>query len=836
MSTIFRVSWFHFRATFRQQVGTYLAIALLVGLIGGLAMASAAAARRTQSSFSTLLASTNPSQIALTTGIANPFIGNGQAYDAPVVEEIAHAPHVTAVASGVGINAEPLGRDGTPIAEGGQYPVQGGSSQGSVGGEYFGIDRLAMSAGRLPDPTRVDEFVSSPAAAAAFGFHVGEVVPMGFYTNSQTDMAAFGTAAVQPFRRIDMRLVGVGVSVIEVVADDVDAGGPLAYFTPALTRQLLSCCANYTNTAIKVANPAEVARVEAELIQAAPGGLPPGFEATGPGTEAKADRAIKPLGVALGAFGGITALAALLIGVQVIGRYLRRRAQESDVLRALGAGPPTLAAIALVGVMGAVAIGSVLAVVVAVALSPLSPLGPVRPFYPTRGVSFDWTVLGGGFGILFVGLSVVATALSFRYSPQRVARRRRLAAESSMLLRSDGVLGLPPAAATGLRFALRSANDAVPMRSAILGATLAATVLIATITFGASLDHLVSTPPLYGWNWNYALSGGGGGGGGDIPQQQATTLLSHDRYLAAYSGVYFSNLLVDGQNVPVIGASPGAKVQPPILDGHGLQQSDQIVVGAVTLASLHKHVGDTVTVNAGQGAHRLRIVGVATMPSIGGSGVIHLEMGSGAVIASSLIPAFDLNPFNDPETGPQAYFVDVRPGVSLSSARRSLQRMTAPLSNSYNFGVVVQSVLRPAEIVDYRSMGTTPAILGAWLGAGAVAALGLAVLTSVRRRRRDLAVLKTLGFTRAQLGAVVTWQSNVAVVLGTLVGIPVGIAVGRTLWDLFAHQIHVVPSPAVPVVSITLIALGALVLTNVLSAVPGRIAARTPAALLLRTE
>ncbi len=51
--------------------------------------------------------------------------------------------------------------------------------------------------------------------------------------------------------------------------------------------------------------------------------------------------------------------------------------------------------------------------------------------------------------------------------------------------------------------------------------------------------------------------------------------------------------------------------------------------------------------------------------------------------------------------------------------------MTAPLSNSYNFGVVVQSVLHPAEIVDYRSMGTTPAILGAALGAGALAALGL---------------------------------------------------------------------------------------------------------------
>ncbi len=50
----------------------------------------------------------------------------------------------------------------------------------------------------------------------------------------------------------------------------------------------------------------------------------------------------------------------------------------------------------------------------------------------------------------------------------------------------------------------------------------------------------------------------------------------------------------------------------------------------------------------------------------------------------------------------------------------------------------VVTVLRPAEIVNYRSMGTTPAILGVGLTAGAVVALGLTLLASVRRRR-DLA-------------------------------------------------------------------------------------------------
>jgi ABC-type lipoprotein release transport system permease subunit len=162
--------------------------------------------------------------------------------------------------------------------------------------------------------------------------------------------------------------------------------------------------------------------------------------------------------------------------------------------------------------------------------------------------------------------------------------------------------------------------------------------------------------------------------------------------------------------------------------------------------------------------------------------------------------------------------------------------MTGPLSNSYNFGVVVQDVLHPAEIVGYRSLGTTPTILAVTLGVGAVAALGLTLLASVRRRRRSLALLKTIGFTRSQLSGVIAWQANVAVVTGTLVGIPVGVAVGRALWNLFARQIDAVPSPVFPIVPIALIAVGALVLANLLAVIPGRIAARTPAAILLRAE
>jgi ABC-type lipoprotein release transport system permease subunit len=149
--------------------------------------------------------------------------------------------------------------------------------------------------------------------------------------------------------------------------------------------------------------------------------------------------------------------------------------------------------------------------------------------------------------------------------------------------------------------------------------------------------------------------------------------------------------------------------------------------------------------------------------------------------------------------------------------------------------VSVLQVQRPAEIVNYRSTGAMPVVLAAGLAAGAVAALGLTLHSSVRRRRRDLALLKTLGFTKRQLAAVVAWQSSVAGIVGVCVGLPFGIAAGRWLWILFARDINVVPRPTVPL-SLVFVGIGALVLANFVAAIPGRIAARTPASLVLRSE
>ena len=115
-------------------------------------------------------------------------------------------------------------------------------------------------------------------------------------------------------------------------------------------------------------------------------------------------------------------------------------------------------------------------------------------------------------------------------------------------------------------------------------------------------------------------------------------------------------------------------------------------------------------------------------------------------------------------------------------------------------------------------------------------ALGLTLLSSVRRRQRDLAMLKSLGCTSHQLASVVAWQASVSVAIGTVIGVPLGIVAGRLLWILCAHDIHAVPAPAVPTLGVVTIGVGALVLANLVAALPGPIAAHTSTAVLLRAE
>jgi hypothetical protein len=828
----FTVGAYRFRATFRDRWTSYVSLMLFIAILGGVAMGTAAGARRTETAFTTLLDQHDTSQLYTALQIYNPQAGYSSGYSAVSLDKVRRLPHVSQVEAMIGLNAFPLGTHGQTL------PGDNGfAPDASVNGLELDQDRLILTKGRLPNPRRADEFVADSGSVRLFHWHLGQTVTFAYYTDKAA--VAAGLSGPKVAGHFKARLVGTGaIEPGNLVQDQVDnTNNEIVLFTPALSSRYVTCCANdsFIGIQIKGGNRYD-ALVRKEYERLFPKiGIPPQNELS---IEARVAHSVRPEALALGVFGLLTALAALAIGAQLITRMVRRSANDSQTLRAMGADPSTTLADGLIGASIAIVGGSLLAVGLAVALSPLAPIGPIRPYLGAH-VNTDWTVLAAGFGLIVLVLGAITATAARRNQPHRTVKiARHLRRSSFSPTRAAGNAGLPIAAVTGVGFALETGGGrrAVPMRSAIVGAVIALIIVGATTTFAASLRTLVSSPSLYGWNWDGALNGGGGVG--DLPKA-VNAPLAKDPDIAEMSDAYFATLRIDGTAVPVMGENPGAKIQPPVLSGHGLKTGGQIVLGSSTLDALHKSIGDTVVVSSGRSnPSTLMIVGTATMPAYGQSGSSHPEMGVGAVLNYRLIPLFERDIFDLPP-GPNAILIRYRPGVSDAKGEKSVDHAvqvaqgivgsTAP-DNLYD------SVDRPAEIVDYRSLGGTPIELGAVLAGGALVALGLTLLSSVRRRRRDIALLKALGFSRRQVIETIAVQSSIAVGLGALIGLPLGIVVGRTLWDVFANSIHAVPEVVVPTPTILLIAAVALAMANVIAAWPARLAAKTSPAILLRAE
>ena len=101
------------------------------------------------------------------------------------------------------------------------------------------------------------------------------------------------------------------------------------------------------------------------------------------------------------------------------------------------------------------------------------------------------------------------------------------------------------------------------------------------------------------------------------------------------------------------------------------------------------------------------------------------------------------------------------------------------------------------------------------------------LVVSVGRRRREMGLLKALGFVNRQVGATVPWQATTVALVGIVVGVPLGIAIGRVVWGAFAINVGVVPVyAAVPGLTIAALALGVLVVANALAVIPAVTSAR----------
>jgi ABC-type lipoprotein release transport system permease subunit len=133
-------------------------------------------------------------------------------------------------------------------------------------------------------------------------------------------------------------------------------------------------------------------------------------------------------------------------------------------------------------------------------------------------------------------------------------------------------------------------------------------------------------------------------------------------------------------------------------------------------------------------------------------------------------------------------------------------------------------------------VGNLPHVLAGLLALLTTSALAHLLVTSIRRRRRDLAILKTIGFVRGQVSATVAWQATMVAVVALAVGTPLGVALGRWAWGLLIDGIGLAAEPVTPHFALLAGALGTVLVANLVAAWPGWVAARTRPAVALRSE
>jgi hypothetical protein len=505
----------------------------------------------------------------------------------------------------------------------------------------------------------------------------------------------------------------------------------------------------------------------------------------------------------------LASVVLLLVLAQGVARRIHLGATDHAALRALGATRPQLFGTSLARAAAAAVAGAVGAVLIAVALSPLAPIGLAGRAEPSPGVDLDVAVVLGGAAALAVLVTLFALVPAWRAAAagggtESLQRGSRL---GDALART----AFPVSAVAGVRLALERGRGrgAVPVRSAIVACTLGMLTVAGALSFNASLDHLLDTPHLYGWTWDALV-------GNSYAADQAARTIAGRSWVAADATGTQADVDVEGDRAAALAMdSVKGSILPAVTSGRAPQADDEILLGSQTDAAAH--LGQLVTVHVGDTAMRMRLVGRGVLPVVSDTS----RLGVGAWMRFAGLRGL---------IGQGAQYDTLFVRFNGDTAQ-GLAHLTAL------FGVNgVQTPQKPDQLIGFGDVPALPAILGGVLAVGAIATLGHAVLTSVRRRRRELAIFKTLGFVRGQVALTVAWQTSTIAAIAALVGIPLGVAVGRWAWTVFASQQGTVAEPVVPLWTVLLLLPAALLLANLVAAIPGRFAARTSPALVLRTE
>jgi putative ABC transport system permease protein len=254
--------------------------------------------------------------------------------------------------------------------------------------------------------------------------------------------------------------------------------------------------------------------------------------------------------------------------------------------------------------------------------------------------------------------------------------------------------------------------------------------------------------------------------------------------------------------------------------------SQEIALGTKTLRELHARIGATIRVSLDNSPPRpMTIVGTTVFPSLSDK----LGLGTGAALTPSGLR--HLVPDKAPFIPPGDVLVRFRPGISPQAGRHAL---AAQLKRLGSF--TVDGPATPTDLVNFGKVQNLPQALGTGLAAVALLTIAHLLMTSVRRRQRDVAILRAFGFTPRQVRRAYCWQAVTLAGIALVIGIPAGIACGRLCWQVFAHQLGIIPVTAVPLAALSIMAASWLAAAVALAALPGGTATRTPPARILHSE
>ena len=794
------------RSGLRRRWRSWLAVALLISVVGGLVLAAAAAGRRTENAFPRFVAAHGFDSIV---------------YATRPVSAVARLP---GVASATELILADAGNPTCACA----HPINN-NDFGVAVIPRRGTAPFTLVSGQLPDPSKPDQVLASSTLQQDDGVRVGTVIHVPFETPSQAaDYNNPNTGLPDPHGpHLALQVVGIEASEAEFPSGTTPvyflyAGSGFAHSVLPHTGVQYQYFVRLHNGAAGIPRFDQVAN----RLNLGAGNVGASSE---DGTAATIQASIHPQAVGW----WILAALAALVGLAVVGQALARQsAVESEVhptLVAVGMSSRELFAIDMARNLVVGMAGAVGAVVIATALSPIAPLGEARLAEDSTGVAFDSLVL------LLGALITVAVVLALGTWPAlRAARTTRVderaaAFRPSAMVRHLVTLGAPPTAVVGVRNALerRSGGSTVPLGSALLGMVLAVIALCGTAVFGASLTNLTATPRLYGDPEQVQFN---------PPNRALLTSLEHNKAVTAITvGVGAGDVTLDGK---IVGGIAGSSVKGPLLfsavAGNLPVGVNQIGLGVSTMRQVGARIGSVVDItfathSGAPHTEPYRVVSQVSFPQYGG----FVSLGSGILMTTAGIihgaclpgPQFAL-------CGQKVGAID-RGGVRVTfvpgpRGKAALDRYLAAYPS------ISSQPLAPTSLVNFGEAVNFPLIFGAMLAVFGAATLAHLLVVSVSRRRREVGLLKVLGFVKGQVVSTVAWQTTTLALVGVVVGVPLGLVIGKTVWIAFANNLGVVPVAVVPLLLTAAITAGVLVGANVIAIVPALVAARSKPGDLLR--